>query len=294
MGTDPKDRKKTHLKLKKVYLLGSGIGKSISPAIHKKAFRELGLDLQYSLSDVPDSDFRTRLNEFVKDKDVVGFNVTIPYKEKILPLMARLELDAKAVGAVNVVTFDQDRKMIGHNTDIDGVVASLSKLGLIGRTGQRAVILGAGGASRACVYALFSNGFDEVKILNRTKDRAKEVAHDFLLQFPHKKIEFSELTKVSFEDSMLDKADLLINTIPFLAVIPFDLNFSLAPKSMKYFDINYRRDPPILKSAREEGLITIDGLLMIVEQAAKSFEIWTGISAPRKTMMLTARKRTHR
>ena len=187
MGATPKAQKKTHGKLKKVYLLGSGISKSISPAIHNKAIAELGLDMEYGLRDVPDSGFRAVLDEFALDKDVVGFNVTIPFKERILPLMAHLESGARAVGAVNVVTFTQERKMIGHNTDIDGVVASLSKLGLIGRTGQRAIILGAGGASRACVYALFSNGFDEVKILNRTKDRAEEVAQAFTSSIPWQK-----------------------------------------------------------------------------------------------------------
>jgi shikimate dehydrogenase len=293
MRASPKARKKNH-GLKKVFLLGSGINKSISPAIHNKAIAELGLDMDYGLRDVPDSGFREALDEFSLDKDVVGFNVTIPFKERILPLIAHLEPGAKAVGAVNVVTFTQERKMVGHNTDIDGVVASLSKLGLIGRTGQRAIILGSGGASRACLYALFSHGFDEVKILNRTKNRAEEVAQAFRLQFPSKKMESFGLTKDSVESSMSDKVDLLINTIPFYASIPFEVNFRLAPEGMKLFDLNYRTDPPILKEAKKERLVTIDGLLMLVEQAAKSFEIWTGISAPRKTMMLTARKVAHR
>jgi len=88
-------------------------------------------------------------------------------------------------------------------------------------------------------------------------------------------------------------ADLLLNTIPFAASIPFEINFSLAPKDMKYFDLNYRADAPILKEAKKAGLVTIDGLLMLVEQAAKSFEIWTGIIAPRKAMMSTAKKWAH-
>ena len=102
------------------------------------------------------------------------------------------------------------------------------------------------------------------------------------------------LTKESVESSMSDEVDLLINTIPFSVSIPFEVNFRLAPEGMKFFDLNYRTDSPILKEAKKEGLVTIDGLLMLVEQAAKSFEIWTGISAPRKTMMLTARKVVHR
>ena len=114
------------------------------------------------------------------------------------------------------------------------------------------------------------------------------------LQFPGKKAESSELSKDSVEGSLSDKVDLLINTIPLTASIPFRVNFSSAAKGMKFFDLNYRTDSPILKDAKKEGLVTIDGLLMLVEQAAKSFEIWTGISAPRKTMMLTARKRVHR
>jgi len=279
--------------MKKVFLFGSGISRSISPAIHNKAFRELGLNMEYELKDVPTSNFRSALDELASGKDIVGFNVTIPFKERVLPMMSHLEQYAKEVGAVNVVTFTRKREMIGYNTDVDGVVASLSKLGLVERTGQKAVVLGAGGASRACVYALLISGFDHVKILNRTKAKAADVAGVFKLQFPDKTLEYSELTRESLEQSHLEDVNLLVNTIPFSVYFPFDVKFGLASRETKYFDLNYRSDLPMIKEAKKAGLVTIDGLLMLVEQAARSFEIWTVISAPRKTMLLTAKKGAH-
>ena len=276
-------------------LLGSGISESISPSIHTKAFAELGIAAEYTLVDVRDFELEAKLTEIKNSPDIIGFNVTIPFKEKIVPFMAELDNQARVVGAVNTVKLTQDRNMIGYNTDVDGVIASLSRLGFIGRgTGQRVVILGAGGAARACMFAVLSNGFDHIRILNRTGGRANILATEFKKKFPDITFEFSELSKRRFDEFIAENCDLLINTIPLLRSLSFRTKFETAPDTMKYFDLNYRGNPPLLKAASERGLETIDGLLMLVEQAAKSFEIWTGISAPRKTMMLEARSQVSR
>ncbi len=172
---------------------------------------------------------------------------------------------------------------------MDGVIASLSKLGLIGRSGLTGVVLGSGGASRACVYALLTNGFDVLTILNRSAKRAQEVAIHFQQLNPGKKISYAELTEENLLVA-LPNASLLVNTIPMSAELLFEVDFASVPEGMKYFDLNYRRNPPLLRVAKRKGISSIDGVLMLVEQAARSFEILTGISAPRKTMMLAAKK----
>jgi len=281
-------------KRKLVLLLGSGISKSLSPEIHNKAFRELGLDIEYGLCDVAENEFESIVGQIIKDERVIGFNVTIPFKERIIRYTTELDSVANVARAVNLVAISPNRKkIVGYNTDIDGVIASLSKLGLLGRSGLRAVILGAGGAARGCLYAILANGFDFVLILNRSKKRADELGSDFAKRFPAKKIESDVLGAEELETA-LQNADLVINTIPLTADLHFDLSFRNAKSGLRLLDLNYRRNPPVLHVARKEGITSIDGSLMLVEQAARSFEILTGISAPRKTMLLAAKKEASR
>ncbi len=280
-----------HEKSRKVLLLGSGISKSISPSINNKAYRELGLDIEYRLCEIPEEAFDSKLTELFNDERVLGFNVTIPFKEKIVSHLDWLDPVAQAVGAVNLVVISPDRKRrLGYNTDVDGVVASLSKLGLIGRSDQRAVLLGAGGAARACVFALLNNGFRHLKIFNRTEERARELVSNFSKMFPGKEIEFAAMTSQELSTALKD-ADLLVNTIPISVKILVEINFVSALK-IKCLDLNYRKNPPVLRAAKRDGIPSIDGSLMLVEQAARSFEILTGISAPRKTMMLATKGQT--
>ena len=275
---------------KKVLLLGSGISKSISPSIQNKAFHELGLGIEYELCDISEDLFDSKLAEIIRDDRIIGFNVTIPFKERVISHIKVLDPRAQVTGAVNLVVISTDRRRLtGFNTDVDGVIASLSKLGLIGRSGQVGVILGSGGASRACIYALLTNGFDSLTILNRSEKRAVEVARHFSGIFPGKKINHAELTEQNLRVAM-QNASLLVNTIPMTAEIPFEVDFTSAPQGMKYLDLNYRKNPPLLRAAKRKGISAIEGSLMLVEQAARSFEILTGISAPRKTMMLAAKK----
>ncbi|MDA4111083.1 MAG: shikimate dehydrogenase [Thaumarchaeota archaeon] len=281
---------KDRQKINRILLLGYGISKSISPSIHKKAFTELGIAAEYALMDVGDSELEAKLSEIKNSADIIGFNVTIPYKERVLFFMSDLDNQARVVGAVNTVKFDQNRRMIGYNTDVDGIIASLSRLGLVGREkGRKAVVLGAGGAARACIYATLTNGFDRIIILNRTEGRASVLVSEFKAKFPGISLEFSKLSSADLDESIAENCDLLINTIPTAGDFPVKTKFETASNTMKFFDLSYRGPTPLLKAASYRGLDAIDGLLMLVEQAARSFEIWTGISAPRKTMMQEAR-----
>lgn len=284
-GSKRKDNRK-----KIVYLLGSGISESLSPGIHNKAYHELGLDIEYDLCDISEEHLDSTFARLLQDDRVVGFNVTIPFKEKIIPHLRKLDSVSRTAHAVNLVSIPSGRRSTtGYNTDIDGIIVSLTKLSVLGRAGQRAVLLGAGGAARGCLYAMLGAGFESVKILNRTERRAAEVAGDFSKLYNTKKIMWAPLDADNFTRSILE-TDLLVNTIPLDAELPFPIDLSRVTTRMKVFDLNYRKISPVLQAAQSEGIQGIDGLLMLVEQAAKSFEILTGISAPRKTMMLAARK----
>ena len=275
----------------RVFVLGSHIAYSLSPVIQNSAFKAAGSSIRYGIRDIGEESFDEELKSIKQMEDLLGFNVTIPFKERIISYLSELDFQAKLTGAVNTVRRQDDighASLAGYNTDVNGVVASLSKLRLKGN-GLEAVIIGSGGAARGCLAGLLNNGFDAVKILNRTEDRGKKLALEFSDKFPKKKVQADVLSRETFDNALREEVDLLVNTIPGRAVLPFDIKLQSASSAMRVFDVNYTSsESPILMEARRNSLVCIDGLLMLVEQAAKSFEIWTGIAAPRETMLRAA------
>ncbi|MDG6905253.1 MAG: shikimate dehydrogenase [Nitrososphaerota archaeon] len=271
--------------LKRVFLIGSNISKSISPAFQNKAFKKTGFRARYELLQFPESRFESFVDEMKHSKDVLGFNVTAPYKEMILPFISKTDASSSAIGSVNTVKILRSGVMNGYNTDLHGILESFSKLGL--KKKDRAVVLGAGGAARACVYASLKFGIRSVAILNRSKNRAEGVRAHFLKLFPRAKIEISPLTSEDIANETRS-ADILINAVtnPF----PIETDFAGASRSLKFFDLGYREQSSILARARRARIDSIDGLLMLVEQGARSFEIWTSLKAPRQPMLLAARR----
>lgn len=299
-----------------MFLLGSGIGKSISPAIQNRAFAKVGLNARYSLYEVHDAEFDSAMHQIQLARDILGFNITAPFKERILPYLTRLDDIAKEVGAVNTVKIGKgrgsERKWLGFNTDVAGIIATLSKLDVKGgkpqvemgrdtskvakspkTTTRRCVILGAGGAARACVDALLKYGFDSIVILNRNIERARQVSNHFGRLFPHATIDIFPLTKEQFLKTTRN-CDLLINAVTNTNPFPIRIDFSQVRRDMKVFDLGYKEVSSVLKAARTSKLESIDGLTMLVAQAAKCFEIWTGTKAPTRAMLFEAKREVAR
>ncbi|MHB1868800.1 MAG: shikimate dehydrogenase family protein [Nitrososphaerales archaeon] len=266
-------------------MLGSDIKKSISPAMQNMAFEKTGYGGRYNLFQISNDKFDSAMEQIQRMDDVKGFNITAPYKEMILPYLTRLDAQSKAVGAVNTVKISRDGKMTGFNTDTDGIAFSLSKLGAL--KGSRCVMLGAGGAARACAYTVLKRRFDSLVVMNRTRDRAEKLRSDFKKLFPRAKIRIAPLSNEQFAKEIRN-CDLLINAVtsPF----PIAVDFSRAPRNLKFFDLGYKKPSSILRIARKSKIKSIDGLLMLAEQGAKSFEIWTGMKAPRKSMLLAGKR----
>jgi shikimate dehydrogenase len=266
-------------------LLGSDIRKSISPAVQNAAFLKTGFDGRYDLCEIAGPEFRGAVTRIRKSKDVGGFNITAPYKEKIIPYLARLDSRSRAIGAVNTVKVLKNGNMVGYNTDVDGIQESLKKLGAV--SGRKCVVLGAGGAARACVYTALKDGYNSVTILNRTLNRAKRLVASFDSQFPRARIRVASLSSENLEREIQD-CKLLINAVtnPF----PFEVRFSGAQRGLKFLDLGYKGQSSILASARKARIRCMNGVLMLVEQGASSFEIWTGRNAPRGAMLAAARR----
>ncbi|ADL42976.1 shikimate 5-dehydrogenase [Caldicellulosiruptor obsidiansis OB47] len=260
--------------MKKLFLIGKSLKHSISPFVHNKILSELGIDAVYS--NVELSDF-VKLKEFVemvrKDKDVIGFNITIPYKEDILEFCDEVSEDVRIIKAANTVK-KEEGKLLAYNTDWIGFKKSLEDIGVDVKD-KKILVLGSGGAAKACIYGLYRMGAKEVFVANRTYEKAerlREVFQDILKILP---VEW--LRRYEF------KYDIIINTTsvgmyPNIESSPFDFENYVAGIPVFVYDMIY--NPPkttFLEKAEKKGSKTENGLKMLVYQAVEAEKIWFDI-----------------
>ena len=228
-------------------LLGRKLGHSYSPQIHGK----LG-DYPYALFEKEPEE----VADFVKNGDFTGINVTIPYKESIIPYLDDLSDVAREVGAVNCVEV-RNGKLIGHNTDVTGIEASLHWLEA--DEGCKALVLGTGGASKAVQHVLRKRGV-EFKVVSRDKSRGD--------------VTYSELTA-----DIIREHKLIINTTP-VGMYPNvneapAIDFEAIGSDHRIFDLIYNpAQTELLRRAEERGAQTMGGILMLQTQAIASWHIW--------------------
>lgn len=256
--------------MRTIALIGDPVAQSPSPAMHRAAFAATGLDLDYvaervTREELPDAFARLREKH-------IGLNVTRPLKEAIVPFLDELHDDAAETGSVNTVTF-ADGYATGESTDGAGFLAALERAGAA--SPSRAVILGAGGSARAVGAALVASGA-EVTIAARDSVRGRAAADAIgASAIP---IEAAELRPA------LEPADLLVNATPLGEHSPLPEGVVLHP-GLTVFDLLYTpRATRLLVAARVMGCRTVEGVEMLVEQGARSFEIWTGVRPPIEAM----------
>jgi shikimate dehydrogenase len=249
-------------------LIGWPAAHSRSPLIHHSWLRALGIDGGYTIESVPPED----VAEFIMHlahHGFVGANVTIPHKERALLLSAPDER-AKAVGAANTLWYDGDT-LRSTNTDIEGFLNNLDACAPGWDTATDALVLGAGGSSRAVLFGLIERGIARVHLANRTMERAQALADQFgpqIIPVPWEAI-----------GEVLPRAGLLVNTTslgmkgqPALAV-----ELGLLPAHAVVADLVYvPLQTPLLAAAQARGLKTADGLGMLLHQAVRGFELWFG------------------
>jgi shikimate dehydrogenase len=244
-------------------------GHSRSPLIHNYWIQQHKLDAEYRREAVPPEKFA----EFVRsmrEHGYVGGNVTVPHKEAALALSEPDER-ARAVGAANTLWYEDDT-LRSTNTDVEGFLANLDAATPGWDRGlETAVVLGAGGASRAVVFALISRGVGRIYVINRTQARAQALRQQFG--------ESVQPARWDEAHGLLGAAGLLVNTtsLGMTGQPPLEVNLG-GPASMVVADLVY--DPletGLLKSARERGLRTADGLGMLLHQAVGGFERWFGV-----------------
>jgi shikimate dehydrogenase len=249
---------------------GWPVAHSRSPQMHNAALAVLGLDWRYQRLPLP----RELFAETVSALPALGFrgvNVTIPHKEAALALADRASESARAIGAANTLTFEPDGTIHADNTDASGFLASLPRSAY----GKTALVLGAGGSARAVVYALRQAGAAEVRVWNRTPDRAETLA--------------DELGAVAV--TRAERADIVVNCTSVGLQDPSD-TFKALPLQADELgagclvvDMVYRLGGTLLlQAAKAAGAEVVDGLEILVAQGAASLERWTGRTAPDQAM----------
>lgn len=261
-------------------VLGWPLEFSLSPAIHNAAFRRLGLDWVYLPFPVTPEDLPAAV-EGLRALGSVGVNVTMPHKETIVELLDDLSGDARGVGAVNTVQ-NVGGRLIGHNTDVDGFLAFARDDAGLQIERSRCLVIGAGGAARAIVYALDQAGAAEIAVAARRDDQARSV----LSVAPS-----AEKTSLPWNDlaGASDGFDIIVNATPLGMPGHDPLPRLLLRQGQAVVDLIY--DPPetpLVESAKSAGGAGWGGLGMLVHQAAASLRIWTGQEAPTEAMSVAA------
>ena len=265
-----------------VGLIGWPTRHSLSPLMHNAAFQSLMLNWSY----VPLPVQLGRVENAISGLAALGFrgaNVTIPYKEAIIPLLHSLYPEAKEIGAVITIVVETDGTLVGHNTDSLGFIAALQHSGFDPK-GRSAVICGGGGAARAAVHGLLDAGARGITLLNRTLARAERLISAFVDERLHAETMSLETLVKAAEDG-----DLLVNATPVGmwphvdgSIWPSDLPVS---PHLTVFDLVYNPvETQLLQQAQESGARVISGLEMLLQQGAAAFELWTGKKAPIATM----------
>ena len=267
-------------------VIGDPIAQSKSPRIHGFWLNKLGLPHEYRAVHVTSAGLADYLASRRTDASWRGCNVTMPHKQAIIPLLDRLEPLARTIGAVNTVVRQEDGSLTGFNTDAPGFLEPLQPLLDSKHLFRMARIIGAGGAARAIVAALSRRGFVLV-LAARDPANAQALLDELASGDDHHAVDlahFGDATAFAFDDRQ-GCLDLIVNASPLgmAGQPPLLFDFSHVPPGSVVYDIV--TDPletPLLKAARSAGLEVIDGLAMLIGQAAAAFEYFFGRPAPRE------------
>ncbi len=272
-------------------LIGHPVSHSLSPRLHKAALAYHALDGDYQLFDIAPADLENRFLEFI-EQDFKGLNVTIPHKQAVLSLLHSLDDNARSIGAVNTIRFD-DGILSGNNTDVFGFTQALKDIFARNELrGANAVVVGAGGAARACLLGMAELGLSKVFIYARHPEKANQLLES--LQFAHQEpflaMNISVLT--SLDKEAIASCSLLVNATPLGQSDPslpdwYCHLLSLLRANAFVYDLVYAigKDTPTVLKARSLGLKASDGTAMLLYQAAQSFKIWTGLDVPLTCLM---------
>jgi shikimate dehydrogenase len=277
-------------------VIGDPIAHTLSPAIHETVFKTLGIEETYGALRVPRAGLRNFLKN-ARESKVMGFNITQPHKRDVIPFLDEIQEEARLCGAVNTVLV-RERRLLGFNTDMGGLLASLKEVGR-GFRGEDVVVLGAGGASRGVVFKALGEGAASVLVLGRRLEQAQELAASARTVMPSCAVRAGNFSPEALS-AAVSRGSILINATPLgMSGIGEDFRslefLNNLPRGAPVCDLIY--NPPetnLLRQARELGHPTLNGLGMLVYQAILADELFLERGLDRHALYKTVRHNIER
>lgn len=267
----------------KLGIIGYPLGHTLSPVMHKAALRHLGIEGNYFVLETPPESLIDRIKQ-LKIEDFIGFNVTIPLKVWVVPLLNEVDEYANIAGAVNTVIISKNKELYGCNTDIDGFIGAIPEDLRKNLKHKKAVVFGAGGAARAIAVGLSMLNLDEITFYARNLEKAVKLNEIMSASFPDVKIKIKEHN----EYADLSYASIIVNTTP---IGMQGINEGISPVNKSsvesiqsdaiVYDLVYKPNRTrLLQYAEECNLFTIGGLEMLILQGAKALSLWINQEIP--------------
>tara|TARA_B100001109_G_scaffold197479_1_gene164058 strand:+ start:1624 stop:2418 length:795 start_codon:yes stop_codon:yes gene_type:complete len=249
----------------KYFVIGNPIEHSLSPKLHNYWIKSNSLDAFYDKKKIDINELKDLIFQ-IKQKNIKGINVTVPYKRSVIPFLDKLSPEAEKTQSVNTI-FLKDELIVGHNTDVIGFVNAVEKINF-SLNNKKIYILGAGGVVPSIVFALNKMNVLEINLANRTKQKALDL-----------KKSFGNLKIVDW--GLIPDFDVIINatSVGLNKEDLIDLDFSKIGKNRLFYDVIYNpSETNFLKTGKQSGNLTENGKLMFLHQASEAFKLWHGIS----------------
>ena len=258
------------MKKKSFAIIGNPITHSLSPVLHNYWFKKYNIEANYSLLDVNEENLINVIKK-IRDKEISGVNVTLPYKQKIIPFLDKVVNDAQHTNSVNTIFLNDDNMIIGENTDVFGLQAAYLK-GITNAKNKKALVIGAGGVSSSVVFSLEKSKVKDISIINRTHEKSL---------FLKKKFNFLNVLEWESFQKEIGKFDIIINatSLGLKNSKDFEFSFKGVKEDLIYLDLIYNPlETKTLKFLKENKTKTFNGLEMFVYQGQKSFYLWNKIN----------------
>ena len=253
-------------------IIGKPLSHSLSPLLHNFWFKKYNVSANYSLLEISPDEIEQTIKR-IRKKELQGINVTVPYKQAVIPFLDLLVGDAKETLSVNTVMLNEEGKIVGDNTDVYGLEQGfISKLKNQNLEQSKVLILGAGGVTSSVIYALSKKGIKQIFVSNRTLKKAEEIK---------KRFPFIEIIEWKNIEEKAKKMDILINatSLGLKNGNNFDQEFKVTKSNLVYYDIIYNpEETEIIKKFKKRNIQTLNGLEMFIYQGQKSFLLWNKIN----------------
>ena len=252
-------------------IIGNPVSHSLSPILHNYWFKKYNISAEYKLYEVRENEIKNIIKD-LKERKINGINVTLPYKNIIIPHLSRTINDAKDTHSVNTIFMDNEGSLIGENTDVYGFQAGYLQTLSGVSSNKKALIIGAGGVAPSIILALKKSNINEISLINRTYEKSL---------FLKKKFPSIQIARWENFEKEIRKFDIIINatSLGLKKGMDFDVKFENFKDNLIYIDTIYNpKQTKMIKFFRSKNIQTSNGLDMLIYQGQKSFYIWNKIN----------------